>query len=200
MSTQLGIREAVKRGITRIIVSDDKKEVHFIRFRKGIFFVGTQKIINAVNRNKSSLQTMCLTDSALNVVIAVSENEGNLDAINIWDNSFMTFGIFHWAVGLGKRAITSEYGVGLILGNHVNRPGYVKPCLEKVLNEANLPEPSLWTTEEEMELSNGYLPIRVKYGKYPMTDANKRAEVTKKYLENGTISSQQDSFQYDIQE
>jgi hypothetical protein len=37
--------------------------------------------------------------------------------------------------------ITSEYGISLILDNHVNRPGYLKPCLEKAMQQAKLPDP-----------------------------------------------------------
>ena len=32
-------------------------------------------------------------------MIDVSENEGNLDAINTWDNAFMTFGMLQWTIG-----------------------------------------------------------------------------------------------------
>ena len=38
--------------------------------------------------------------------------------------------------------VTSEYGVGLILDNHVNRPAYVKKCLERALERTALPDPS----------------------------------------------------------
>ena len=33
-------------------------------------------------------------------MIAIAENEGNMDAINTWDNSFMTFGMFQWTLGV----------------------------------------------------------------------------------------------------
>ena len=35
-------------------------------------------------------------------MLAVAENEGNLDAVNTWDNSFVTFGMFQWTIGAGK--------------------------------------------------------------------------------------------------
>ena len=189
-------------------------------------------------------------------MIAVAENEGNLDAINTWDNAFLSFGLFQWTGGtdsargelpallarikaedhdlfdkycgqhgldvadirptdwktsktgpvtgrfdlrgqmirspaakeqlrqapwafyfwragqdpaiqameikhaLGRLAqfydtdsytagghrlsalVSSEYGVGLILDNHVNRPAYVKKCLEKALAQTGLGDPS----------------------------------------------------------
>jgi hypothetical protein len=43
-----------------------------------------------------------------------------------------------------------------------------------------------------------YLRIRETHGRYPMTDAEKRAKVTKKYLESGTISDERGSFVYDL--
>ena len=40
---------------------------------------------------------------------------------------------------------------------------------------------------------------RLTYGKYPLPDADKRAAVTKKYLDNGTIiSAGRGSFRYDL--
>ena len=42
-----------------------------------------------------------LSPSMLNVMEAVSVNEGKLEAINTYDNSFMTFGIFQWTAGKG---------------------------------------------------------------------------------------------------
>lgn len=296
----LTIRQSVENGRTRIYVSDGSKEGRFTRYKKGVFTSGQQKAKTFINDNKSSLKSMGLTDSAMNVMIAVSENEGNLDAINTWDNSYLTFGMFQWTAGAGndkgelpallkkiKTAnpdlffnyygqygldvinvnditgyftlngkklstsaekeqlrsyewvfyfwksgqdqlvksiqiqhalsrlgrfyrnnnvkvnghfisdlVTSEYGVGLLLDNHVNRPAYVKHCIAKALNQTGLTSPQNWGTAEERKLIKAYLQIRETYGKYPMTDANKRAGVTKKYLDNGIISDKRGSFKY----
>jgi hypothetical protein len=233
-------------------------------------------------------------------MIAVAENEGNLDAINTWDNAFLSFGMFQWTAGTGsgmgelpallarirdedrdlfdkycgqhgldvvqvtpgleygyfalrgtmiktpaakeqlrqapwafyfwlagqdpavqaleiKHAlgrldqfystdsykvgphhvsdlVTSEYGVGLILDNHVNRPAYVKACLARALAQTGLQDPDGWGTEEERMLIDAYLRIRVTYGQSPMTDAEKRARVTKRYLADGIISDRRGSF------
>jgi len=299
MATQLTIRNVDENEKPRIYVSDGTAEVRFTQFKKGVYFEGNQKAIDAVNRDKETLRTLGLTDSALNVMLAVSENEGNLDAINTWDNSFMTFGMFQWTVGVGadpgelaallhkiKTAnagifqayfgqygldiepvnpisgyfildskklnvpsdkerlrsiewafrfwksgqdplvqsvqihhalsridifyrsnnykvndlyladlISSEYGVGLLLDNHVNRPGYVKSCVEEAFKRVNLGDPAGWGTKEEMLLIQEYLKIRAVYGQTPMTDADKRAGVTKKYLDQGIISAERGSFQ-----
>jgi len=94
--------------------------------------------------------------------------------------------------------VTSEYGVGLLLDNHVNRPGYVKACLEKAMDQTGLGDPQTWDTVEERQLIDAYLKIRETHGRYPMTDAAKRAAVTQKYLTDGIISDERGSFQFNV--
>jgi hypothetical protein len=277
-------------------------QVRLTRFKKGVYFYGRRKPIDFINSNRPALSGLDLTDSAINVMVAVSENEGNLDAVNTWDNSFMTFGMFQWTVGAGSDPgelpallqkirdadepvfqkyfgrhaldiidtnaiagfftlegqklatssqkerlrtsewafyfwlagqdqivqtieiqhalsrintfyrsrsyrvkghfiadlVTSEYGMGLLLDNHVNRPGYIKPCLEKAMDQTGLKSPQNWGTAAESRLINAYLNIRETHGRYPMTHAAKRAAVTKKYLDSGIISDERGSFQYNI--
>ena len=43
-----------------------------------------------------------LTDSARKAILAVSLNEGKLDAINTWDGAFLSFGMFQWTLGVGS--------------------------------------------------------------------------------------------------
>ena len=43
-----------------------------------------------------------LTDSARKAILAVSLNEGKLDAINTWDGAFLSFGMFQWTLGTGS--------------------------------------------------------------------------------------------------
>jgi peptidoglycan hydrolase-like protein with peptidoglycan-binding domain len=281
-------------------VSDGTHKKLFAKFKRGLFTTGGQKPAAFVASHADKLRALKVTQSEINVMIAVAENEGNLDAINTWDNAFLSFGLFQWTAGTGsgkgelpallariknedrdlfdkycgqhgldvaevtpgpvygyfslrgtkiktpaakaqlreapwafyfwlagqdpavqameiKHAlarldqfyntdrykvgnhrvsdlVTSEYGVGLILDNHVNRPAYVKTCLAKALAQTRLRNPGQWGTEEERKLIDAYLKIRVSYGKSPMTDAAKRASVTKKYLTNGTISDRRGSF------
>ncbi len=297
---------SVKESNKSITVSDGEDTKRFGKFRKGVYTVGDQKTLTFINANRDSLKAQGMTDSALNVMISVSENEGNLDAINTWDNAIMTFGMFQWTIGVGQaqgelpalfkkikasnpdaferyygrhglditpktgaitgfftlngntlrkasekeqlcsrkwafyfwksgqdplvqavevqhafsrievfyRAssyqingydiadiITSEYGVGLVLDNHVNRPGYIKQCIINAVKQAGLADrkPSDWGTAEEKKVIDAYLTIRETYSRgrgSPMTDAAKRALVTKKYLDQGIISDQRGSFQY----
>ena len=300
---RLSIKEAMVKGKKRIYISDDAgNEARFAKFKRGVYCFGEQRVESFIKENKVALSQAGVTDSAINVMLAVSENEGNLDGINTWDNSFMTFGIFQWTLGKGKEPgelaallrkvknhdpklfeiyygrhgldivdtgpisgylslngkklstpslkeqlrthewafyfwlsgqdrsvqameiqhalsridafyrnenfkvkqyfisdlISSEYGVGLLLDNHVNRPGYLRGCLCTAFDKADLPDPGGWGDNEEYELIAHYLKIRETYGKYPMTDAAKRAQVTRKYLENGIISDKRGSFKQSI--
>ena len=284
-------------------VSDGTLTKDFRKFRLGVYTYGTQKPLDFITANRAMLKNLGMTNSAMNVMVAVAENEGSLDAINTWDNSFMTFGMFQWTIGQGeaqgelpalvkkikqtapdtfaqyfgrhgldvtpktgatngfftlngrtlKRTsskealrtpkwafffwkagqdpvvqsiqvqhalsrldtfyrspryqvaghdiadiITSEYGVGLVLDNHVNRPGYIKPCLQRAVVVAGLAgsNPANWNTAQENGVIQAYLKIRETYGRSPMTDAAKRAQVTKRYLDKGIISNKRGSFKF----
>ncbi len=301
-TVKLTIREQGQGDKTTVYVSDGVDEVDFTKYKDGVYYNGKQKVKDAVDNNRAFLQGLGLTPSALKVIVSVSENEGKLDAVNTWDNSFLTFGMFQWTMGVGEDPgelaallerikntkpgvfqkyygrygldielanrlsgyilldskklaskeekeqlrtvdwafyfwksgqnpevqsiqvqhalsrlgtfyksenykpngfyisdlVTSEYGVALVLDNHVNRPGYVAPCLALAMTQAGLDDPDKWRTAEEVRLLDEYVKIRATYGKTPMTDAKKRAEVVKKYLDNGTISGTHGSFQYSI--
>ena len=267
--------------------------------RKGLYRMGLHDPENYIDNHRIKLQEVNLTDSEMNVIFATSENEGNLDAVNTWDNQFLSFGMFQWtAGGAGKpgelpallkiikdsypdnfqhywgqfgldvvdvgnktgwfsyrgeklvsaadksilrehiwayrfvRAgadievqaaqirhavnrikqfyfvsssklngysladlITSEYGVALLLDNHVNRPGYVHSCLAAALDRSSLSaeELSRGGDEEEQLVIKNYLDVRETYGRYPMTDARQRASVTRGYVVDGIISSSRGS-------
>ncbi len=305
----LSIKSVVGRNNRQFLeVSDGFRRKRFQKFRRGLFTTGNQKPMAFVQEHPDKLRGLGVSQSEINVMIAVAENEGNLDAINTWDNAFLSCGLFQWTIGTGsdrgelpalcarvkledrdlfdkycgqhgldvadvmprdwetskvgpvtgrftvmgqviksavqkemlrqapwafyfwrsgqdpdiqameiKHAlrrleqfystddykvgdhqvsdlVTSEYGVGLILDNHVNRPAYVGPCLAKALDQTGLPDPSGWGTDEERRLIDAYLKIRVTHGRFPMTDAEKRARVTKRYVDRGVISDRRGSF------
>jgi hypothetical protein len=250
-----------------------------------MYRVGFQEPETFISNHREKLLEVNLTDSEMNVIFATSENEGNLDAVNTWDNQFISFGMFQWTAGSpGKpgelpallqivktrypddfqhywgqfgldvvdanhktgwfsyrgnklksaaekamlrkhiwayrfaRAgadieiqaaqilhainrinqfyfvkssklsgyalsdlITSEYGVSLMLDNHVNRPGYLRGCVAAALDRSTLTADILAQggDEEEQLLVKNYLDIRQTYGKYPMTDAKQRASVSR---------------------
>jgi len=299
------VRQSLKVTVTskHATVSDGVMTKKFRKFRRGYYTFGDVKTAKFIDENRDHLKSQGMTDSALNVMLGVSENEGNIDAINTWDNAIMTFGLFQWTVGVGSAkgelpalikkireadedvfqeyygayglglwdkttdthghftlngqilntaaekaqfreptwcfrfwraghdklvqavsvqhafsrigtfarasgyrvnghdvadVVTSEYGMALVVDNHVNRPAYIAPCLSRAMDRAGLTgkPPKDWTTADERKLIQRYLTIRETYGRSPMTDARKRAQVTKRYLTKGIISDARGSFKY----
>jgi LysM repeat protein len=268
--------------------------------RKGLSRVGLQEPEAFIGNHREKLLEVNLTDSEMNVIFATSENEGNLDAVNTWDNQFISFGMFQWTAGgpgkpgelpalikivkeqypddfqhywgqfgldvvdvdnktgwfsyRGKKLtsaadkamlrehiwayrfaragadleiqaaqilhainrinkfyfvkssklddyaladlITSEYGVALLLDNHVNRPGYLRGCVAAALERSNLTaaQTARGGDEEEQLVIKNYLDIRQTYGRHPMTDARQRASVTRGYVVDSIISDGRGSF------
>jgi LysM repeat protein len=268
--------------------------------RKGMYRIGLQEPEIFIGNHREKLLEVNLTDSEMNVIFATSENEENLDAINTWDNQFISFGMFQWTAGgpgkpgelpalikivkdrypdnfqhywgqfgldvvdvdnkngwfsyRGKRLtsaadkamlrehiwayrfaragadievqaaqilhainrinqfyfvksfkldgyalvdlITSEYGVALLLDNHVKRPGYLRGCVAAAMERSNLTaeEMARGGDEEERRVIKNYLDIRQTYGRNPMTDARQRASVTRGYVVDGIISDGRGSY------
>ncbi len=269
-------------------------------FRKGLFRIGTQQPEKFITDNAQALTELNLSQSDINVILATAENEGNLDAINTWDNQFISFGLFQWTAG-GKNTpgelaallarikknnpddfqhywgqfgldvtdtdtktgwitlkgqvlksaqqksvlrehiwayrfaqagsdqqikaqqiahavgrinqfyftkstklkgyklselITSEFGVALLLDNHVNRPSYVLPCVASAIASCGFqPEDMLQgDSDQERQVIEKYLEIRENHGRNPMTNAAHRGEVTQKYTQMGIISNHKNSF------
>lgn len=294
------LSEAVERGKTILYVSGGDLKARFIPVKRGHYSTGDCKAVDFIASEPPELKKVNLSDSAVNVMRPVSDNEGNLDAINTWDNSFLSFGMFQWTLGAGnnkgelaallkkvkdnyprvfekyfgiygldvaddtnavygnlslggkvlsnttdkealrnpewafrfwhagqdpavqateiehaisrlktfywKRSqgvndvplaeiITSQYGVALILDNHVNRPGYVRRCVNEAAQRTGIAKPR--STEEEQRLLDAYVDIRRTYGSSPMTHAEKRAAVTRKYVDDGLLSLERASFVFD---
>lgn len=72
------------------------------KFKKGIFRLGENKPETFIRDNQDLITNLKISNSELNALLATSQNEGNLDAINTWDNSFMSFGMFQWTLGAGS--------------------------------------------------------------------------------------------------
>jgi hypothetical protein len=281
-----------------IIISDGSFTWTFRKYKNGLFTYGKNKPKDFIDSHTTSLSNLGLSKSLINVMSAVSENAGNLDAVNTWDNAFLSFGMFQWTLGTSTNGgelaallkklknktpsvfekyfygngldvfeannitgfvsvdgqvlnsasrkeklrtptwafrfwkagqdeivmalevehassrihtfykssaykvdkyyisdlITSEYGVALLLDNHVNRPGYLVDTLKIALKNCGLTSPNNWDTNDEEKFLDEYLTVRKTYGNLPMTDADGRALVTKKYVTNGIISKERGSF------
>lgn len=86
------------------------------RFRKGIYNYGQTSISTFVRLNRNRFAD--LSPSLVGVMDAVSANEGKLEAINTWDNAFLTFGVFQWTVGTGTAAGELPALVGRLKQDH----------------------------------------------------------------------------------
>ncbi|MEZ4828246.1 MAG: peptidoglycan-binding domain-containing protein [Bacteroidia bacterium] len=92
-------------------VSDNWLKTRFIRVKKkdgsfypGIATIGNDRAADFISVHRQLLLDMGLSDSAIKVILPVSANEGNLDAINTWDNAFLTFGMLQWTIGVETSA------------------------------------------------------------------------------------------------
>ena len=270
-----------------------------LKHREGFATIGTTTITAFLG--SASASVAAIPPSKVRVVQAVSLNEGRLEAINSYDNSFMSFGAFQWTAGAdgnpgelaglmdrikrrdqaafqeyfasfgldavitnsgnltvgfltlaGKtldspeaktslrealwayrfwraghdnavrtcqiehalsridafydatialagdgttrgvnQYITSEYGVSLLLDEHVNRPGHVPGTLQRgiadYVSDTHRADPAAWTSDDECKVIDFYLQIRQGTG---MTDSKKRADTIAK----GGVSTQRGSF------
>jgi hypothetical protein len=92
--------------------------------------------------------------------------------------------------------VTSEYGVALILDQHVNRPGHVPRTIAKavaqLVEELGADRPQEWTDEEEQKLLEIYVRLRAATS---MTDSDKRADNVRKAVAAGLASDRRRSYQ-----
>ena len=270
----------------------------------GIFNLGNTSIGDFVRANPAVFPN--LSPSRLRVMSAVSVNEGKLEAINTFDNAFLTFGCFQWTAGSGNAAgelpamvnklkqtdaavfnqllgqfgldiasvnsppgqpptgffslngttidtaaekenrlrklemafrffragqndtmrkveiefaasridlfyrdahhkirnlfiadfVSSEFGVALLLDEHVNRPGHIPGTLagavNQFINATGKADPSTWTTQDEASLLNIYIQRR---NTTNMTDSQNRANRVRQAVSSGHASDQRGSFQ-----
>lgn len=65
----------------------------------GISRIGTFNTEKFIENNAAQLSALNLSGSEINTLLATSQNEGNLDSINTWDNSYLSWGMFQWTMG-----------------------------------------------------------------------------------------------------
>lgn len=89
----LTIEHLTRKGRARVIVSDGEEKKEFTQFKKGYYTQGNLKM--------SDLDRLDFDISlgAWRAIESVSNLEGRVDAINTWDNSFMSLGMFQWTLG-----------------------------------------------------------------------------------------------------
>lgn len=96
-----------------------------------------------------------------------------------------------------SQLITSEYGVALLLDNHVNRPAYVAPCVAEALWRVGLTSTQMvqGSPSDEERVLNAYLSIRQTYGSKPMTHAKQRGDRITRLAQQGILDVKRGSFQ-----
>jgi hypothetical protein len=89
--------------------------------------------------------------------------------------------------------VTSEYGVALLLDEHVNRPGHVPGTLAAALDglPARGRDPAAWTDEDEAALLGRYVAARNATG---MTSPQERAATIGRAVAAGWLSPRRGSF------
>ena len=91
--------------------------------------------------------------------------------------------------------ITSEFGIALIIDQHVNRPGHVvatvRDAVAQVVSGGVNPDPANWTDNEEQQVIDEYLALRQRTN---MTDSQKRADLIRQGVAANTLSEGRNSF------
>jgi hypothetical protein len=261
-------------------------------FKLGFFTLGSTSLVDWLAANPTPAG---ITPSMVSTVRVTSLNEGKLEAINSYDNAFLSFGMLQWTAGTGddpgelaaflglvkntdpsafqtyfgrygldvrvssatsptgvlvvngtalNRAalkeqlraapwcyrlwragnddlvrrcelvhaaarierfhqkpvagltvadwLSSEYGIALVLDEHVNRPGHVPGTLETAIgNLAGNPDPTNWTDAQEGELIDLYIDAR---NDTNMTNPQLRAANITRCVHDGTLSAKRGSF------
>ena len=112
---------------------------------------------------------------------------------------------FNWKVHNRRinEVITSQYGVALILDNHVNLPAHFLGALTSAMTATGLTDPSNWDTGEEKRLLAEYVKQRTRPQPYkgknygPMHNAAGRADTIGDYrAKTPPLSEARLSFQY----
>lgn len=288
------------KKVFALLANTDERIYIGIRHKAGLYRSGRIRPEEALERAGAELARLQLSSSERRVLEATAENEGALDAINTWDNSFLSFGMFQWTAGAGdgqgelpallelihehypvefdhywgrfglgveavngptgwftlngirltapdqkevlrdfvwslrfiragedakiqaaqllhaisrldtfyfarqsrlggfalSELITSEYGVALLLDNHVNRPGYLVGTLERALKRQGRTASQLAAAGDEAGFLREYLRVRKEFGgTRAMTDSDRRAEVTRSYVNDGLLSDRRGTFE-----
>lgn len=109
-----------------------------------------------------------------------------------WKPSYAVFG------NPLNTVITSAYGVALLLDNHVNRPAWIKPCVELAMQQTGLSNPGMYTDQNEKDLIQAYLNVRQGYTDgsiQPMSKSRERAAAIYADVQAGKLSEARGSFQ-----
>lgn len=92
---------SVTQSGKRVEVKNDYLRGRFTKYKRGVFTAGQEKASTTIQMFNTALKNNGMTESAIRVMMPVSKNEGNLDAVNTWDDSYISLGMFQWTLGRG---------------------------------------------------------------------------------------------------
>jgi len=85
-----------------VLVSDGDSQVQFQkREPQGVVNFGYHTVTNFVDDNRDQLISAGVIPQGIEVIEAVSRNEGRMDGINTYDRGFVSLGVFQWTLGSG---------------------------------------------------------------------------------------------------
>ncbi|MFK7926214.1 MAG: peptidoglycan-binding protein [Bacteroidia bacterium] len=103
--TQANQRRQIQLDVTqsgnKVEVKNDFLRGQFTKFKRGLYTAGNERASTTIQMFNSALKSNGMTESAIKVMLPVSKNEGNLDAVNTWDDSYISLGMFQWTLGRG---------------------------------------------------------------------------------------------------
>ena len=82
-----------------VIVSDGDQQVQFRRRDQGVVTFGYHTVTNFVDTNREKLLQADIVPQGIEVIEAVSRNEGRMDGINTYDRGVVSLGVYQWTLG-----------------------------------------------------------------------------------------------------
>jgi len=76
------------------------EKIHIGRqHRRGLHRMGVQEPETFIAEHREMIRKVNLTESEVNVILAISENTYNLDTVDTGEKQFISFGMFQWTAG-----------------------------------------------------------------------------------------------------
>jgi peptidoglycan hydrolase-like protein with peptidoglycan-binding domain len=87
-----------------LFVHNEFLRARFKKHKLGLYTAGSEAPGQFIQTYTGALRNQGMTDSAIRVILPVSDHEGKLEGVNTWDNSFLSFGMFQWTLGTKSNA------------------------------------------------------------------------------------------------
>jgi hypothetical protein len=87
----------------KISVRDGQVQLILNKKAPGVYWIGNEDVGKFLQQYPNEIHPE-ISPVSLRVIDQVSRNEGKLDAINTYDQAFLSIGIFQWTLGVGSNA------------------------------------------------------------------------------------------------